>query len=158
MLIILQCLSLGFVAYPWWAKLPIGSVGYQEASDHSPRGNHRRLNQGRVCWKVACFPLSPLSSCLLACSGGHWFLENGKKKKNVVPKTSICGKAFFSSVCVYVCARVREHLHKHVFLKKRSVSIYVGNTCLEVRGELVELILPCCVGVGCALVGRLCTH
>lgn len=99
---------------------------------------HRRLNQGRrVCWKVACFPLSPLSSCLLAWSGGHWFLENGKKKKKCNTKDFYLWQSIFSCVCVYVCACVREHLHKHVFQKKRSVSIYVGNNCLEVRGELV---------------------
>lgn len=29
---------------------------------------------------------------------------------------------------------------------------------MEVRGELVELVLSCCVGMGCTLVGRLHTH
>lgn len=71
------------------------------------------MNQGR---KVACFPVSPLSSCLLACSGGHWFLENGKKKKNVVPKTSSCGRAwfFFLCVCVCLCVHILAFTQTHV--------------------------------------------
>lgn len=125
MLIILQCLSLGFVAYPWWAKLPIGSVGYQEASDHSLIEDWTK--GGGYVGKLHVSPFLPFLPACLPEVEDIDFWKMAKRKKNVIPKTSICGKAFFP-VCVCTCVHVLESIYTNTCFRKRGLWAFMWGT------------------------------
>lgn len=102
---------------------------------------------------------------LLACSAGHWFLENEEKEKRKVKPMHYCRFLvvakhdflflFTLSVCACECVCVIESMHTNVFVKKVCERLWGGaHVLLEVRGQLGNLVLSSRVRAGVELCSR----
>lgn len=106
---------------------------------------------------------------LLACSAGHWFLENEEKEKRKVKPMHYCRFLvvakhdflflFTLSVCACECVCVIESMHTNVFVKKVCERLWGGHMCCwRSEDTLGNWFCPPVCAQGLSSAPGLCTH